>query len=149
MCTKNVFNFLCNGLMHSSLCQNNHVFVICAVLVLFAVMMSVLSLHLRTHGFQDCKNLTSSDVQEYYTLVLKWFSGSSRVEMETSSNYPYVQCLNLWLVWLSFAGKKSILLCDVDPDLPCLFISGAFKPVDALDLLLNSVPLAQNVCRKK
>ena len=70
----------CNGLMHSSLCQNNHVFVIYAVLVLFAVMMNVLSLHLRTHRFQDCKNLTFSNVQEYYALVLKLFSGSSGVE---------------------------------------------------------------------
>ena len=26
---------------------------------------------------------------------------------------------------------------------------GALKPVDALDLLLNSVPTAENVCRKK
>ena len=38
---------------------------------------------------------------------------------------------------------------DEDPDLPCLFVSGALKPVDALDLLLNSVPTAENVCRKK
>ena len=38
---------------------------------------------------------------------------------------------------------------DEDPDLPCLFISGTLKPVDALDLLLNSLPTAENVCRKK
>ena len=38
---------------------------------------------------------------------------------------------------------------DEDPDLPCLFVSGALKPVDALDLLLNSVPTAENVYKKK
>ena len=43
-------------------------------------MMNVLSLHLRTHRFKDCKNLTFSYVQEYYTLVLRLFSDFSRVE---------------------------------------------------------------------
>lgn len=36
-----------------------------------------------------------------------------------------------------------------DPELPYLCISEALKPVNALDLLLNSMPTAEDVCKKK